>query len=96
VAMARYEKEGSQARLLLVEYPTVERTVDAQGRFVEMFLVERFEAGRKLPPKKLEDGKFAGVLRSGRHLIIIIEADKKSVLDWITKTIYQNLEGYKP
>ena len=93
VAMARYEKEGSQARLLLVEYPTVERAVDAQGRFVEMFLLERFEAGRRVPPKELEDGKFAGVVRSGRHLIIVIEAEKKSVLDWITKIISQNLEG---
>jgi hypothetical protein len=96
VAMARYEKEGSQARLLLVEYPTVERAVDAQGRFVEMFLLERFEAGREVPPKELEDGKFAGVVRSGRHLIIVIEAEKISVLDWITETISQNLEGQKP
>jgi len=60
---------------------------------VEMFLLERFEADRKVPPKKLEDGKFAGVARSGKHLIIVIEADKKSALDWITKTISQNLEG---
>jgi hypothetical protein len=93
VVMARYEKDGSEARLLLVEYPTVERAVDAHGRFVEMFLLERIEADRKVPPKKLEDGKFAGVTRSGKHLIIVIEADKKSVLDWITKTISKNLEG---
>jgi len=93
VAMARYVKDGSEARLLLVEYPTVERAVDANGRFVEMFLLERFEADGKVPPKKLEDGKFAGVARSGKHLIIVIEAEKKSVLDWLTKTISQNLEG---
>jgi hypothetical protein len=92
VAMARYEKEGSEARLLLVEYPTVERAVDAHGRFVEMFLLERFEADRKVPPKKLENGKFAGVVRGGKYLIIVIEADKKSILDWITKTTSQNLE----
>jgi len=96
VVMARYEKDGSEARLLLVEYPTAERAVDAHGRFVEMFLLERFEADRKVPPKKLEDGKFAGVARSGKHLIIVIDADKKSVLDWITKTISQNLEGRVP
>lgn len=93
VVMARYAKDSSEARLLLVEYPTVERAVDAHGRFVEMFLLERLEADRKEPPKKLEDGKFAGVTRSGKHLIIVIEAAKKSVLDWITKTISQNLEG---
>jgi len=96
VVMARYEKEGSQARLLLVEYPTVERAVDAHGRFVEIVLLERFEEGREARPKKLEDGKYAGVVRKGRHLIIVIEADKKAVLDWITKTISKNLEGQKP
>jgi len=92
-AMARYEKEGSQARLLLVEYPSVERAVDATGRFVEMFLLERFEKDRRIPPKKLEDGKFAGIVHSGKYLIIVLEAEKKSVLDWITKTILKNLEG---
>jgi hypothetical protein len=92
-AMAGYEKEGSQARLLLVEYPTAERAFDAYGRFVEMFLLERFEADRKVPPKKLEDGKFAGIVRRGKFLIIVIEAEKKSVLEWITQTVSQNLEG---
>jgi Family of unknown function (DUF6599) len=93
VVMARYEKDDAQARLLLVEYPTVERAVDAQGRFVEMILLERFEAGRKVPPKKLEDGKYAGVVPKGKCLIIVIEAEKKPVLDWVVKTISQNLEG---
>jgi hypothetical protein len=96
VAMARYEKDGSQARLLLVRYPTNERAVDAQGRFVEMFMLERFEAGREVTPKKLEDGKFAGVVRTGKDLIIVIEAEKKSTLEWLTKTITQNLEGQIP
>jgi len=95
VVLARYEKEGSTARLLLIEYPSVERAVDAEGRFAEMFLLERFEAERKVPPKKLEDGNFAGLLRSGRYLIIVIEAGKKSVLEWITKTTFHNLEGLK-
>jgi hypothetical protein len=91
--LARYEKDGSQARLLLVEYPSVERAVDAQGRFTEMFLLERFRPGRKVSPKKLEDGKLAGLERRGKYLIIVIEADKKPVLDWLTKTIARNLEG---
>ena len=93
VAMARFEKEGSQARLLLVEYPSPERAFDAQGRFAEMFLLERFETDRRIPPKKLEDGRFAGVVRKGRYLIIVIEAENKTVLEWITETISRNLEG---
>jgi Family of unknown function (DUF6599) len=96
VAMARYERQGSQARVLLVEYSTVEKAADAEGRFAEMFLLERFEAGRKVPPKKLEDGKFAGVERKGQYLIIVIEAEKKSDLEWVTETISDNLEDRKP
>jgi hypothetical protein len=91
--LARYEKEGSQARVLLVEYPNIERAADAEARFTEMFLLERFDPDRKIAPRKLEDGKFAGVDRRGQYLIIVIEADQKSVLDWLTKTISQNLEG---
>jgi hypothetical protein len=96
VAMARYEREGSQARVLLVEYPTVERAVDSEGRFTEMFLLERFAADRKVAPKRLEDGKFAGLSRKGRHLVIVIEADKKQDLEWLMRSISQNLEELKP
>jgi hypothetical protein len=96
VAMARYERQGAAARVLLVEYPMVERAADAEGRFMEMFLLERYAAGRKVPFKKLEDGKFAGVSRKGRHLIIVVEADKKQDLEWLTRSISRNLEGSKP
>jgi hypothetical protein len=94
-AMARYEREGSEARVLLVEYPTVERAVDAEGRFTEMFLLERFAADRKREPKKLEDGKFAGITRKSRYLVIVIEADKKQDLEWLTRSISRNLEESK-
>ena len=96
VAMARFERAGSQARVLLVEYPTVERAIDAERRFAEMFLIERFMADRKLPPKKLEDGKYAGLSRDGRHLVIVVEADKKPDLEWLMRSISRNLEGAKP
>jgi hypothetical protein len=93
VVMARYEKDGSRARLLLIEYPAVERAVDAQGRFTEMFLLERYQGGRNVPPKKLEDGKYAGSVRNGKFLIIVVEAEKKSLLEEISRAIAHNLEG---
>jgi hypothetical protein len=96
VVMARYEKDDSQARLLLVEYPTAERAVDAQGKFVEMFLLERYQGGRNVPPKKLEDGKYAGCVRDGKYLIIVVEADKKSLLEEISQAIAYNLERLGP
>jgi hypothetical protein len=93
VALAQYEREGAKARVILVEYLSAERAADAERRFTEMFLLERYEAGRRVPPKKLEDGNFSGLLRKEKYLLIVIEAEKKSVLDWIAKTISRNLEG---
>jgi len=95
-ALAQYDREDSTARVILVEYPSAERAADAERRFTEMFLLERYEAGRKMPPKKIEDGHFAGLLRKGTYLIIVIEAGEKPVLDWLIKTISHNLEGGKP
>ncbi|MEW5900142.1 MAG: DUF6599 family protein [Acidobacteriota bacterium] len=91
IAMARYDKDGARARLLLIGYPSTERAFDADGRFVEMFLLERFIPDGRPAPKKLENGKFAGVSRQGRFLIIVLDADKKSVLEWLTNKVSMNL-----
>jgi hypothetical protein len=90
-ALARYSREGSQARLLLVGYPSAESAFNANGRFVEMFLLERFEPEGQPGPKKLENGKFAGIARQGRYLIIVLDADKKSLAGWLLKLVSTNL-----
>jgi hypothetical protein len=89
--LARYEKEGGRALLLLVDYPTAEKAYDAYGRFVEMFLLERFVPDGKYPPKKLENEKYAVVGREGRDVIIVLDADKPSIAEWLLKQATQNL-----
>jgi hypothetical protein len=91
-ALARYDRDGSTARLLLVEYPSAERAQDAARRFTELFLLERYQPNWKVPPKRLEDGNFAGLQRKGRYLIIVIEAGERSVLDWLIKTVSHNVK----
>ncbi len=91
VAMARYQKDGSQAYLLLVGYRSAERAYDAYGRFVEMFLLERFVPDVQVQPKKLENGKFAGIVRKGQYLIIVLDADTESLLEWLVKQASMNL-----
>ncbi|MDH7513084.1 MAG: hypothetical protein QHH14_09070 [Clostridiales bacterium] len=89
--MGRYHKEGAQAHLLLVGYPSAGRAFDAYGRFVEMFLLERFVPDVPVKPKKLENGKFAGIVQKGEYLIIVLDADKKTLLDWLLKQVSMNL-----
>jgi hypothetical protein len=91
VAMARYEKKGARATLILVEYPSADRAYSAYGRFVEMYLLQRFVPEAKVPPLKLDNGKYAGVVREGRNLAIVVEADDKATVEWLLKQASMNL-----
>jgi len=92
--LARYERKKAQARVLLVKYPTVAKAFDAGGRFVEMYLLERFDPERgDVEPKKLENGKYAGILIRGSYLIIVLEADNKALLERLSLEISKNVEA---
>lgn len=91
--LARYERSKAQARVLLVSYPTVAKAFDAGGRFVEMYLLERFDPDAEVEPKKLENGKYAGIIIRGTYLIIVLEADNRSLLERLSQEISKNVEG---
>lgn len=91
VAMARYEKKGARATLILAEYPSADRAYSAYGRFVEMCLLQRFVPEAKVLPLKLDNGKYAGVVREGRNLAIVVEADDKPTVEWLLKQASLNL-----
>ena len=80
VVMARYKEGRAQGTLILVEYPSEERAFSAYGRFIEIFLLKRFAPDRSFPPVKLENGKYAGAVPSGRWLAIVVEADKEAMV----------------
>jgi hypothetical protein len=83
--MGRYEEGRAQATLILVEYPSAERAFSAYGRFIEMFLLQRFVSDRPYPPVKLENKKYAGAVRSGRFLALVVEADDKAIAEGLLK-----------
>jgi len=92
--LARYQRNKAQARILLVEYPSAAKAFDAGGRFVEMYLLERFDPeGGEVEPRKLENGKYAGIVIRGPYLIIVLEADSRSLLERISQEISKNVEG---
>jgi hypothetical protein len=85
VVMARYEKNGTRGTLILVEYPSEDRAYSAFGRFIEMYLLQRFAPDREFPPVELENKKYAGAVRAGRYLVLAIEADDKATAEDLLK-----------
>jgi hypothetical protein len=93
VAAAAYETKDGRARLILVHYPMPEQAAEANFQFAELYMLERYNPDTVVEPKKLEDGKFAGVWRRDRYIAVVVEADKKSVLDQLIREVSKNLEG---
>lgn len=91
VVTARYERYKARGTLILIEYPSEDKAYNAYGRFIEMYMLERFVPDRKFPPAELENGKYAGAVRSGRYLAISVEADDKAVADDLLKRALANL-----
>jgi hypothetical protein len=91
VAMARYDKDNARGTLILVEYPSEEKAYSAHGRFIEMYLLQRFAPGKKFPPVELENKKYAGAVRAGRFLAIAVEADNKATAEDLLKRASANL-----
>ena len=91
VVMARYEKNGARGILILVEYPSEDKAYSAGGRFIEMYLLQRFLPERKFPPVELENKKYAGAVRAGRCLAIAVEADDKATAEDLLKRASANL-----
>jgi Family of unknown function (DUF6599) len=88
--MARYEKGRARGTLILVEYPSEDKAYSAYGRFIEMYLLERFVPDREFPPVELENKKYAGAVRAGRCLALAVEADDKATAEDLLKRAAAN------
>ncbi len=93
VAAAQYERKDGRAHLILVRYPMAAQAAEANFQFAELYMLERYNPDTQVEPKKLEDGKYAGVWRRDRYLAVVVAADKKSVLDQLFREVSKNLEG---
>ena len=93
VVLAQYEKEKSRARLLLVEYPSLNQAEDAHGQFAGIYLKDKALPEGEVQSQKLEDGRFSGILRKGRFLIIALDAEALPLAQWLFQETSQKLEG---
>lgn len=93
VLLAQYEQEKSRARLLLVAYPSVSQAEDAHNQFVKIYLKDKVLPESKVQSKKLEDGKFSGILRKDNFLIIVLDAEALPLCQRLFQEISQKLEG---
>lgn len=79
VAAAAYETKDGRARLILVRYPSPDQAAEAHFQFTELYMLERFNPDAPVEPKKLEDGKFAGVWRRDRYMAVVVEIGRAHV-----------------
>lgn len=90
--LAQYERGKSRARLLLVAYPSSSKADAANKQFAEIYLKEKAAPAGKMQSIELGDGKFSSVMRKGRFLILILEAETLPLCERLSKEISQRLE----
>jgi len=93
VVLAQYEQEKSRARLLVIEYPSVDIAEDAQGKFVRIYLKDKSLPEGKVRLQELEDERFSGILRKDKFLIIVLESEALPLCQWLFAETSQKLEG---
>ena len=93
VVLAQYEQEKSRARLLVIEYPSVDIAEDAQGKFVRIYLKDKSLPEGKVRLQELEDERFSGILRKDKFLIIVLESEALPLCQWLFEETSQKLEG---
>jgi hypothetical protein len=80
--LAKYKHPAGYAYLLLVLYPDAHKAAAASKSFSAHYLRDA-KGGRK----KLGDGQWAGIKRSGRLLISVLRAPKSSIVDQMIASI---------
>jgi hypothetical protein len=69
-ALASYAFPGAEPLLLVVRYPDEARAVSAEARLRDAFLLGAGPSGIV----RIEDGSYAGAGRSGRRLLLVLDA----------------------
>jgi hypothetical protein len=71
--IADYRAGSEEAKLLVVQYPTVERRTAAHASFLEAYLGA--SAGeKKRVVQRTEDGRFVGVDAAAQHVLLVLDA----------------------
>jgi len=75
---ARYKAGAGEALVLAVAYPAAGDVARIYARFGGDFFSGRFEAGSSLFLERLETGDWAAAARTGRVLVVVLEAPDRA------------------
>lgn len=83
---ARYRTGGREALVLAIAYPSEDDAGRVYGRFGRDFFSGKFDPKSPRFLEKLETGDWAGAVRKGPFLIVVLEApDRKSCDDLLRR-----------
>jgi hypothetical protein len=92
--LARYKKGNQKIRLLLIEFPDQNKTMEAYGQFVQIYMGEQPVLNSELQWLKIENSEVISTRKVGRFIITIFEADSPSTCIWLDTAIVEKLKGY--
>jgi len=89
---ARYRAGAGEALVLAVAYPAAGDVARIYARFGGDFFSGKFEAGSSLFLERLETGDWGAVARTGRVLVVVLEAsDRAGCEDLLRRLLEQAL-----
>ena len=93
--LARYRSGTGGSLLLIVVYPTAEQAGRVYGRFGRDFFSDRFDPRSPRIAEKLETGDWAGAVRKGRVLIVILESPDREACDRLLRRAEEKTPSVK-
>lgn len=81
--LAEYQLDEQTARMLLVEYPALEKAAKSRAGFLKHYIPDADQMGTAL----LENGKWAAIQGKGSLLAIVLEADSKQLAEHLLENV---------
>ena len=87
--IAKYGESDHQSILLVIEYPSGEKTAEASGNFIGNYLPE-LQGNRFL---QVEDGTYTGIDRENNTLIIVFNASSGNDIETLFKSVKDKIQS---
>ena len=87
---ARYRAGAGEALVLAVAYPAAGDVARFYARFGGDFFSGKFEAGSSLFLERLETGDWGAAARTGRVLVVVLEAPDRAGCEGLLRRLLEN------
>mgnify|MGYP001563980137 CR=1 FL=1 len=89
--LARYRAKAGEALLLVVAYPSPGEAKQVYERFGRDFFSEAFDPSSARVVEMIETGDWAGAVRKGSFLIIVLEAPDRTGCDSLLRRVEEKV-----